>query len=72
MTAAIIPIAPKSAEDAAWDAYQQHKAKELAEPRLATDRAHMEQSTRLHEAWRRLFLANERSADVVPIDGGRK
>lgn len=72
MSAQIHHLAGQSAEDAAWDAYQRHKVKELTDPRLATDRQHMETSTRLHEEWKRLFLANQRSADVVPIDGGRK
>lgn len=71
MTAAIIPLIDESAEDTAWTAYQQHKAKELADPKLMLDRGHMETSAALHDAWLRLFLRNRRTADVVPIDGGQ-
>lgn len=72
MSAQIIPLGGKSAEDAAWTAWQQHKAKEFAEPKLMLDRRHMEQSARLHDAWLRLFLAGRRTAEVVRIDGGRR
>jgi hypothetical protein len=70
MTASIIPLAPTSQVDLAWDVYQSHRAKELADPKLALNRAHMEESARLHERWRRLFLRNERIANVVRIDRG--
>jgi hypothetical protein len=70
MTAAIIPLAPTSQVDLAWTAYEAHRAKELADPKLAMNRAHMEESARLHERWRRLFLRQERIAEVVRIDRG--
>lgn len=69
--AQIILLGGETAEDSAWDAYAQHKAKELTDPKLMLDRSHMETSAALHDAWLRLFLRNRRTADVVSIDGGR-
>lgn len=69
--AQIIPMVGETAEDSAWLAYSQHKAKELADPKLMLDRQHMETSATLHDAWLRLFLRNRRTADVVAIGGGK-
>lgn len=71
MSARILPMVSPTAEDLAWQAYQDHRLKEFGNPKLMLDRRHMETSAALHDAWLRLFLRNRRTADVVAIDGGR-
>lgn len=58
---AVVPIAPTSRVDEAWDEFQ-HFARRLTVSgnQLLHDRQFMESYTRAHERWRVLFLMAER------------
>jgi len=59
LTATIHPIVSQDAVDDAWEALVAHRAPLADNPRLLTDRGFMEKDVRLHERFRRLFLAME-------------
>ena len=60
MSASVIPIAPQSRVDEAWDEYAALRRLELDRPELLLDRAHVNATIRAHERYRALFLMRER------------
>lgn len=72
MSAAIIPLAGPSAEDAAWAAYKALCDAETANPALLKDRAHVEARVAAHVRFCELYARQCRRDNVVAIDGGAK
>lgn len=55
----VIAFVSQDRIDAAWSDYAEQARKLRSNPSLLADRAFNERLTRLHERWRRLFLAAE-------------
>lgn len=72
MSAAIIPLVPKSAVDAAWDAYMALCHAERDNPALQQDRAHVERRVAAHVRFCELFAGECRRENVLPFERGRK
>lgn len=70
--AQIIPLAPKSAVDAAWDAYMALWEAEQANPALQVDRAHVERRVAAHVRFCELYAADCRRENVVAFERGRQ
>lgn len=56
----ILSLAPSpGAIDAAWDEYASKMQQLERDPKLLTNRQFNEETARLHERWRRLFLRTD-------------
>lgn len=55
----VLPLVCQSRVDEAWEEHCHFSRKLMADPSLLLDRQFMEQHTRAHERWKRLFLMQE-------------
>ena len=67
----VTPFITRTAVDAAWDAYARLCETERQNPALIHDRAHVERRMLAHDRFQQLFLAGERTSNVVKIGEGR-
>jgi hypothetical protein len=58
---AVLPIAPPSSVDEAWDAYKRLADQVIGDPLLFTDRAHAQARIRAYRKFEHLFLIGDQA-----------
>jgi hypothetical protein len=70
--APIIQIGGAAEIDRAWADYQRLMRAEMEDGRLRLDRAHCEARARAWDRFQQLYLAGERSAEIIDFKRGGK